>query len=198
MFTAKLRAIIPIAAAAILAATATLPVAADTSGSMQLRIPIAIYSLTVGPSGSNFGLCQQASPALATTGLTFPNGTCKAPLDSNGNLAYVTITNTGNASNIDVQSSGLASPIGGVTPWAVCAPLGNCSGANSALPGIDQFAIYTENGTEHSVVASSACDTALAMGEPAVPRARTSRITSGSCSGGRPRRPTPHSRSRPR
>src|SRR2546423_8698135 len=90
-------------------AASAAPAAAATSGSINLTIPVAIYSLTIDPAAGTFAGCVSNDEFTQTSGLIFPNGVCRAPAPTEGtNQGRITITNGGNAGHIHVQSSGIA------------------------------------------------------------------------------------------
>jgi hypothetical protein len=111
------------------------PALAAGSGSSTATINVGtppVLSLTVSPSTITYTNCAGGSSTPSTLG--FPNGTC-AVGDSPtlaGSPGGVTITNTGEPSQIDVNG-GNATPSDLVTPWSL----------TTSLPGANQFSEET-------------------------------------------------------
>jgi hypothetical protein len=144
------------------------PSGAGTSASINLKlktVPI-VRSVTVSPGAANFGACN-GGKALNNTQSTnsklgFPNGQCF--VGSLGRSFPITITNTGIASDIDINgANAMPSDLG--DQWSLCNrglnPFVRCRGRNFFWPGNDQYLVqnfgpYKEN--RSGVTDNPACD----------------------------------------
>jgi hypothetical protein len=147
-------------AAAMLALPVALasPVQAAGSGgtSLTLNVVPSALSITVSQSSETFGNCSGGlAPTPSTSdALGFPNAECFVgqadPLDDGG-VVPITITNTGVASDVDVNGANAGNENGN---WALCNVGGTesaqtCSGeADTAGP--DQFELQTFTDTTGS------------------------------------------------
>jgi hypothetical protein len=133
------------------------PAGAGHSASVNLSLTTVptIRSVTVSPAKANFSSCSggkaQNNTESTSTKLGFPNGQCW--VGSLGATFPITITNTGIASQIDVNGAS-AVPSDDITEWSLCNvgsnPFVACSGRNNDLPGKDQYLVqnfgpYREN-----------------------------------------------------
>jgi hypothetical protein len=136
------------------------PAGAGHSASVNLSLTtvktIRSVTVSVSPTQASFGNCSGGkggpyhTPSTASQ-LGFPNGRCWVGLQG---VSYpITITNSGIASNIDVNGAS-AVPSDDVTEWSLCnignSPAVTCTGPNNNLPGMDQYLVqnfgpYGEN-----------------------------------------------------
>ncbi len=133
------------------------PSGAGQSASVNLSLSTVptVRSVTVSPATASFSGCT-GGKALANTQSTptklgFPNGRCW--VGALGGTFPITITNTGIASNIDVNGAS-AVPSDDITEWSLCNigdnPAAPCTGRSNDLPGTDQYLVqnfgpYGEN-----------------------------------------------------
>jgi hypothetical protein len=144
------------------------PTGAGHSASVNLSLTTVptIRSVTVSPSGASFTGCSggkaQSNTHSTPTKLGFPNGRCW--VGALGTAFPITITNTGIASNIDVNGAS-AVPSDDITEWGLCNignnPAVTCTGPNNNLPGMDQYLVqnfgpYGQNGA--GLTDSPRCD----------------------------------------
>jgi hypothetical protein len=137
---------VPTASLLALLAGIALAQPVEAGNSIPVTIPVAVISVTVtSASPLVFGNCYGGNSTI--TALGFPNGIC----DTTGNP--ITITNTGAASNIQVQGTDANSGNGG-TPWTLCSGsfggVGSAApactgliGAATVVPGPNQYAVNT-------------------------------------------------------
>jgi hypothetical protein len=160
----------PLAAAtiALLGVWAT-PALAASSGSSTATINVApsVLSVSVSPTTVTFAKCAGGTSTSADLG--FPDGECNVGTlpDDGQSVGGVDVTNTGEASQIDVNGSN-ATPSDNGTPWTLCSNIGNCS--NGANPGANQFSIqslgwYGSIGNSvMSLTNTPSCDSAFSNG----------------------------------
>jgi hypothetical protein len=124
------------------------PAGAGTSASINLSLTTVptVRSVTVSPAKASFGTCSGGKAFNNTQStarkLGYPNGRCwvGAP---NGSFP-ITVTNTGIASDIDVNGAS-AVPSDNGDQWSLCNigsnPAVTCSGRNNNWPGTDQYLV---------------------------------------------------------
>jgi hypothetical protein len=148
------------------------PAGAGHAASVNLSLTTVptIRSVTVSPTKAGFGACSGgkalANTQSTSTRLGFPNGRCW--VGSPGVTFPITITNTGIASQVDVNGAS-AVPSDEATDdgieWSLCNVGGNpfvaCSGRNNNLPGRDQYLVenFGPDGENHSGITDNPrCD----------------------------------------
>jgi hypothetical protein len=141
--------------------TSSPPAGAGQSASVNLSLTtvptIRSVTVTVPKAQATFGNCSggkaQANTRSKPNELGFPNGRCW--VGALGAAYPITITNTGVASQIDVNGTG-AVPSDDITGWSLCNvgdnPAVTCTGRSNNLPGVDQYLVqnfgpYGKNGS---------------------------------------------------
>jgi hypothetical protein len=147
-------------------------VAAGNGGTnLTINAVPTTVSVTVSPASETFADCTGGAAPTASTSseLGFPNGECSVgsfAAESEGGSAPITITNTGIAAVIDINSASAGNEFGN---WGLCQGAGSsvtCDGT-SDTPGENQFELQnfvigaTGGGAEDSdgLTTTPACDT---------------------------------------
>jgi hypothetical protein len=123
-------------------------------------------TVSVSPGSARFGNCHGGTTKRDTQStldkLGFPNGHCFVGL--NPGFYPITITNTGIASQIDVNGTS-AVPANGGDRWSLCNRDGggtSCTHDDGQLPGPDQYLVenFSPNGGQNPGISTMpACDT---------------------------------------
>jgi hypothetical protein len=157
----------------LVAAPAVAASSGSSTGTVEV-VPPPVYSVTVSPATFTFGSCRGGSST--STELGFPNGICNFGVLEESNTDSVaggiTITNTGEVSQIDVNGAN-AIPSDAGTPWTLCngtdGTTPECSSKNED-PGVNQFIVdligsetLAEGGVEMYLSNSPSCDVAFAQ-----------------------------------
>lgn len=142
-----------VAVAGLAACTTSSGTTAGTPGkgssiAISLKVVPTIVSVTVSPSSASFGGCTGGNASVNTAStpaaLGFPNGHCSLGTPGTNGSFPITITNTGVAAHVYVNS-GNAVPSDGGTQWGLCNfgtnPAVACSGNGGKLPGNNQYVV---------------------------------------------------------
>jgi hypothetical protein len=156
--------------------TSSMPGTAGGSASITITLKTVptVVAVSVSPSAATFGGCSGGNRSVNTAStsgaLGFPNGECWLGKSGSGGSYPITITNTGVAAKIDVNS-GNAVPSDGGAQWGLCnlgsSPVVACANGSGKLPGNNQYLL--QNFTAGSVntaglTGTSACDPEFAAG----------------------------------
>ena len=146
----------------------------SSSISISLKTVPTVVAVSVSPSSASFGNCSggngSVNTASTSAALGFPNGQCWVGKAGSGGSYPITITNTGVAARIFVNS-GNAVPSDSGTQWGLCnlgrSPTVACALSSGQLPGNNQYLL--QNFAAGSVNAAgltgtSVCDPEFAAG----------------------------------
>ena len=131
--------------------TSAAPAGAGNSSSISMSLTTVptVRSVTVSPAKAVFGACTGGSAASTTKSTTarlgYPNGRCWYGKLGPGGHYPITITNTGIASDIDVNGTS-ANPSDDGDQWSLCnigtSPAVTCTGNSSHVdPGTNQYRV---------------------------------------------------------